>query len=60
MSHQPILIDGVPGAHSDSCRCEQCHGMAQAICAQNPDGTYFFSDQELLQIAESQMPTEAN
>ncbi len=54
MMSEPILIDGIPGAHSDSCRCDSCRSMAAAITAQNPDGSYFFSDDELLKLAEEE------
>jgi hypothetical protein len=42
-----------PACHAYGCRCEQCVGMAAAICATNPDGSNFFSDAELEAIARS-------
>lgn len=54
MSAEPILIEGIPGAHSDSCRCDRCRNMMAAIVAQNPDGSYFFNDDELLRLAEAE------
>ena len=38
-------------AHPYSCRCERCRTLAAAIGAQNPDGSYFFTDEELFQLA---------
>lgn len=37
--------------HDYMCPCEQCKGMAAAIMAQNPDGSYFYSEEELKQMA---------
>ena len=38
--------------HAYGCRCSQCVGMAAAIGAQNPDGSYFFTDEELFELSK--------
>ena len=42
--------------HVYGCKCEQCAGMVAAILACNSDGSYFFSDQELAQMANESKP----
>lgn len=39
-------------AHDYGCDCDQCAAMFQAIIAQTPDGEYFYTDAELLKLAE--------
>lgn len=38
--------------HAYQCACEQCRSMAAAIGSEHK-GRYFYSDEELLKIAES-------
>lgn len=40
-----------PHPHVPECLCRQCVNMAKAITAQNPDGSYVFSDEELLRLS---------
>jgi hypothetical protein len=40
-----------PEPHDYGCRCERCRAMATAITVQNPDGTYFYTDEELHALA---------
>lgn len=40
--------------HDYGCSCKQCMNMMSAILARNPDGSYFFSDEELEKIAEAE------
>lgn len=42
---------GVADAHPYDCDCERCRGLHAAIAAQNPDGSYFFRDEELERLA---------
>ena len=37
--------------HAYGCRCQRCVSWAKAITAQNPDGSYCFTDDELYQMA---------
>jgi len=39
------------GGHAYGCRCDRCVRMAKAITAQNADGTYCLSDDELYALA---------
>lgn len=43
----------MPEPHAYRCACSECRAMVAAISAQNPDGAYFFSDDELEQLLTS-------
>lgn len=38
--------------HDYMCPCDGCTAMVAAIVARNPDGSYFYSEEELKQMAE--------
>jgi len=44
-------------AHDYRCECERCRAMIQAIIARSPDGSYFFTDKELLELAMRETET---
>ena len=37
--------------HDYGCTCRQCRAMIAAIAAEDPDGTPFFSERELYELA---------
>jgi hypothetical protein len=39
--------------HAYGCECSRCRGMAAAIAAKDSSGEYFFTDEELLEIARA-------
>jgi len=39
------------GPRAYGCRCERCMNWHKTIAAQNPDGSYCFSDQDLYDLA---------
>jgi hypothetical protein len=39
--------------HCDSCDCPGCMALVQAAIAINPDGSPFFSDEKLQQLADA-------
>ena len=40
----------MPEPHAYRCECSECRAMVAAISAQNADGSYFFSDDELEEL----------
>jgi len=48
----------VPRPHAYDCRCATCRDMAKAIAAQNPDGSYAFTDAELEQLVMQRAAAE--
>ena len=40
--------------HESGCNCERCRGLIAAILAVDSEGEYFFSDDELQQLAEAE------
>lgn len=46
MKYLPDLIP-----HDYMCPCIECRAMTAAIVARNPDGSYFYTEEELEQLA---------
>ena len=44
--------------HNPGCDCQSCMAMVQATIATNPDGTPFFSEEELYNLAKLARPFE--
>lgn len=38
--------------HESGCNCERCRCLIAAMLAQTPDGEYFFTDEEIQELAE--------
>lgn len=53
----PPSTHGPELRHDYDCECRRCKGMFKALCADNPDGTPFFTDEEMDRM--SMLPVEA-
>jgi len=38
--------------HEWGCKCERCRNLIAAMLAQTSDGEYFFTDEEIQELAE--------
>ena len=50
----------MPTPHDYDCMCERCRQWHATIAAQNPDGSYFFTDEELYGFAMQEDADEHN